>query len=237
MPGEKIDLFRSFPSTCIVIGLGGIGGHVAKCLSLIQSVKNIILFDNDMVEMSNLNRTIYDYASKDHHKVDETEDHLYNHGFEGKVIGYKMLFNGLTSDFLIEDNVFAEVVKESEKNGDDVIPVFDCRDNYFGDFIYFKILEDVFSIKFKIVRAAYDGYSITLDISPENNPVWGEQEGYSIIPSLPVPSEMSAYLIVYYLQLYLQDKNVEKSPLTTDIFRLTDLGLPSSWNEGGENEN
>ncbi len=57
----KEDCFDGLPNTIWIIGLGGIGGHVAEIAGSIDSIKRIVLFDDDIVELSNLNRTIYRY--------------------------------------------------------------------------------------------------------------------------------------------------------------------------------
>lgn len=49
----KIDLLKS--KTIMVIGLGGVGGHAFEAL-VRSSIENIIIIDNDIIDITNLNR-------------------------------------------------------------------------------------------------------------------------------------------------------------------------------------
>lgn len=58
--GNKINILKN--KTIMVIGLGGVGGHAFE--SLIRSgIENIIVIDNDIVDITNLNRQILAYQS------------------------------------------------------------------------------------------------------------------------------------------------------------------------------
>ena len=58
--GNKINILKN--KTIMVIGLGGVGGHAFE--SLIRSgIENIIVIDNDIIDITNLNRQILAYQS------------------------------------------------------------------------------------------------------------------------------------------------------------------------------
>ena len=58
--GNKINILKN--KTIMLIGLGGVGGHAFE--SLIRSgIENIIVIDNDIIDITNLNRQILAYQS------------------------------------------------------------------------------------------------------------------------------------------------------------------------------
>ena len=58
--GDKINILKS--KTVMVIGLGGVGGHAFD--SLVRSgIENIIVIDNDVIDITNLNRQALAYQN------------------------------------------------------------------------------------------------------------------------------------------------------------------------------
>lgn len=58
--GKKINILKS--KTVMVIGLGGVGGHAFD--SLVRSgIENIIVIDNDIIDITNLNRQTLAYQN------------------------------------------------------------------------------------------------------------------------------------------------------------------------------
>ena len=58
--GDKIKLLKN--KTVMVIGLGGVGGHAFE--SLVRSgIENIIVIDNDVIDITNLNRQALAYQN------------------------------------------------------------------------------------------------------------------------------------------------------------------------------
>lgn len=58
--GDKINTLKT--KTVMVIGLGGVGGHAFE--SLVRSgIENIIVIDNDVIDITNLNRQVLAYQS------------------------------------------------------------------------------------------------------------------------------------------------------------------------------
>jgi len=169
---------------CIVIGLGGIGGHVADILGSLQHVDSIILFDDDIIELKNLNRTIYSYRHIGKYKVEAMSEIISSRNCGPIVISINAKFNKETcdklnsEDFNIQRKIFS---------------VFDCRDDYFGDYDLLNSLKFVY--QYNLVRAAYNGMSVTIDPNPKDHPVWG-QGGYTENMSHSFPSRLAALLAI-----------------------------------------
>ena len=69
--GDKINDIKT--KTILIIGLGGVGGYATE--SLIRSgIGKLILVDNDVIDITNLNRQIIsNHENIDKRKVDEWE--------------------------------------------------------------------------------------------------------------------------------------------------------------------
>lgn len=93
--GEKINILKD--KTILLIGLGGVGGHIFE--SLIRSnIGTIIIVDNDKFEETNLNRQIL--ATKktiNKYKVDVAEDRKNDIDESIKIIKIK--------EFITKDNI------------------------------------------------------------------------------------------------------------------------------------
>lgn len=200
-------LLDYLPSNCMILGLGGIGGHVADILGSLNSMESIMLFDDDVVELSNLNRTIYSYKHLGKYKVDAISEIISSRNCAPQIIPINSRFNTETCQRLNENKDF---------DNSHYFTVFDCRDNYYGDYDLLKKLNLI--TDYYLVRAAYNGMSITLDTKPEDHPVWG-QGGYTENTSHSIPSRMAALLAVIYAAKKQQDpcnKYFEK-PLTFNV--------------------
>jgi len=150
------DKFKNFPTNCMVIGLGGIGGHVADILSSIPSITNIVLFDDDIVELSNLNRTVYQYDHIGQYKVTAMAEIISSRNITASIYPINMKFNEKTCEF-IKGNEKLDFFKHLD------FMVFDCRDNFFGDYELFDTISSEKG-KYKVIRAAYNKMSITIDL-------------------------------------------------------------------------
>lgn len=125
--GDKINDLKN--TTVLIIGLGGVGGYAAESLCR-SGIENIILVDNDIIDITNLNRQIISNISNvGLYKVDEWEKRLKSINPNINVTKIKefitpdnidILFNKKI-DYLIDacDTVFTkkEIIKKSlEKN-------------------------------------------------------------------------------------------------------------------------
>ncbi len=60
LSNESIELLKS--KTVLIIGLGGVGGHALESIVRI-GINNIIIVDNDIVDITNLNRQLISLTS------------------------------------------------------------------------------------------------------------------------------------------------------------------------------
>ena len=218
-----------FATTNIVIGLGGIGSHVAEILGSISKCINLILIDDDDIEISNLNRTSYSFGDVKKLKVEAlmTKISLANPSLN--IIPIPRKFNQeLLDEFKNGNDTKPEMRRTINdigiNTGYDGIGIFDCRDDDFQD--HDMMLE--FSTCFndynyssgttRIYRPAYNGTSITFDPAPKLHPCWGTA-GYTIIPSHSIPSRMIALLAVLYSSIEHKFRNsiFKELPLTLDV--------------------
>lgn len=211
------DSFKRFPANCIVLGLGGIGGHVADILSSIPSVANIVLFDDDIVELSNLNRTVYQYAHIGQYKVSAIAEIISSRNVAVSVFPLNMRFNERACE-VINSSEDLDFIKYSE------FMVFDCRDNFFGDY---KLLDTIAEKEgqHKVIRAAYNKMSITIDLNPAEHPVWGSGGYDQETGSHSIPSRLVATLIVMCASDYnrLRKTPLFNIPLTFDATKIVDF--------------
>lgn len=93
--GDSLDLIKS--KTVLVIGLGGVGGYTVETL-IRAGIESIIIVDNDVVDITNLNRQVVSLHSNiGNKKVDEWERRIKDINPDVKVIKYDM--------FVTKDNI------------------------------------------------------------------------------------------------------------------------------------
>ena len=101
--GDKIDLIKS--KTVLVIGLGGVGGYTTETL-VRAGIGNIIIVDNDVVDITNLNRQIVSLHSNiGNKKVDEWEKRLKDINPDINIIKYDMFVTKDNIDTLFSHNI------------------------------------------------------------------------------------------------------------------------------------
>jgi len=213
----KDDKFKDFPKNCIVIGLGGIGGHVADILSSIPSIENIVLFDDDIIELSNLNRTVYQYSHIGQYKVAAMAEIISSRNVRSSVYPINMKFNERSCEFIRSSDEL-DFLKHLD------FLVFDCRDNFFGDYDLFNTISSK-KEQFKVIRAAYNKMSVTIDLNPSENPVWGSGGYNEDTGSHSIPSRLVATLITMCAAEYnrLVNTPLFHIPLTFDAMSIIDF--------------
>lgn len=184
----------------IVVGLGGIGSWVAIDLALI-GIGTLILFDNDQIESSNLNRTLF--------KLSQVGE------FKTKAV--KQLISERRKNILVitnEELFQAEHLKKY--NGIDYF--FDCSDTT-------RLKDALAEIKSKIEtpqhatkgkssidevevalkfpmysKLGYDGMNATICLNDFSTGKWGEDSSYTVTPSFfGSPQIISALAIIEIL--------------------------------------
>jgi hypothetical protein len=210
------DPYKNFPSNCIVLGCGGIGGHVGDILKSIRAVSNIVIFDDDIVTLDNLNRTVFSYNHVGQYKVAALSQIISSGNMSPSVFPMNMRFNKEACDFINSNEDF-DFIKLSD------FMVFDCRDNFYGDYD----LLDTISEKpgqHTVIRAAYNKMSITIDFNPTNHPVWGNGGYDQNTGSHSIPSRMAATLIIMCASQFknVKDTPLFQIPLTFDVNKIID---------------
>lgn len=110
----KDSLDKISSSNILVIGIGGVGSFCVE--GLIRSgVKNITLIDNDIIDITNINRQIMaDTTTVNKFKVDVMKERILKINPIAKITTYK--------EFISEKNVFNYITKEYDY-------VIDCVDS------------------------------------------------------------------------------------------------------------
>lgn len=168
--------------TIIIVGVGGIGNWVALDCALCGKFDTIVLIDDDIVESTNLNRTIFEYQDIGQYKVDAVKNHILRRRSEIEVVTYITK----TTPSLIKNLISTYVGDNSYYHSD--IVVVDCRDD---------IYEDLYQFNCKLYKVGYDGMSMTIDGNPRLSKVWTQRGGsYSVTPSYVGSSQLIACLLL-----------------------------------------
>lgn len=161
----------------VVVGVGGIGSWVALNLGLSGGVDKLTLIDPDKIESSNLNRTPFRLADIGGFKVEALQYLI----LERRAANITV-FPEKTNDVL---NSWLDKEFRHQPSSENVI--IDCRDDIF---------KDLYHLPAKYYKLGYDGLEITVDGDPKNTPVWGNNQGYRVIPSFICPAQLIANLVV-----------------------------------------
>ena len=163
----------------LVIGLGGIGSWVAIDLALV-GVGTIMLYDNDKIELTNLNRTLFKQSQIGEHKTKAVTELIAERRLDILVVTFEEMFHSV-------------YLKKFES----VDYIFDCTDTTrlkdsirdSGEF------EDI-----NYVKLGYDGLDGTLCFNDFESGQWGEDNSYSIVPSFfGTPQLLSALAVTEVL--------------------------------------
>lgn len=172
--------------SAVVIGLGGIGSWVALNLAM-TGLGTLILYDNDKVEPSNLNRTLFKLS----------------HINKPKVIAVKELISERRKDTIVITNQELLTVEHLKKlEGIDYI--FDCSDTT-------RLKDSIAQLKQKprYLKLGYDGFECTLCIDDFTSGQWGSDSSYQITPSFFAPPQILSALGI--IELLLIKKQVSKT--------------------------
>lgn len=159
-----------------IIGCGGVGFWVAKFAAM-TGIEKFYLFDDDVIEIHNLNRLDLGTNFLGKNKADAVK----------RVIEY--LRPDATS--------YSYPYKFSENFPVDSDWLVDCTDNFKSQETN-EIIAKGKGIKY--VKAGYDGMSISINDTVAQ---WGETEdGYRVVPSFVVPAVIVAALTVAKIVKY-----------------------------------
>jgi tRNA A37 threonylcarbamoyladenosine dehydratase len=172
-----------------VIGLGGVGYWVAKFLAM-SGVNEFHLFDNDVLEIHNLNRLDLPIATLGMNKADVSKTVIQNIRPDAQVKSIPFKFK---PDFLRAK----------------IDMIIDCTDKIASQQ---ELAAYAKSKGIKYMKVGYDGCHITIANKVAG---WGETEdGYQITPSWVVPAVMVASMAVGCILKYTGKE------ISTDISRM-----------------
>lgn len=192
----------------IVVGLGGIGSWIAVDLALI-GIGTLILFDDDKIESSNLNRTLF--------KLSQVG--------EFKTKSVKQLINERRKNILVITNEELFQAEQLKKyNGIDYF--FDCSDTT-------RLKDSLAEVKSKIetpppaskvkslideeevitfpiyCKLGYDGFNATMCLNDFTTGTWGVDSSYTVTPSFfGTPQIISALAVI---ELLMKRKQVPRT--------------------------
>lgn len=157
--------------SAIVVGLGGIGNWVALDLALL-GMGTLILFDDDIIEASNLNRSLFKLS----------------HICKPKVSAVKELISERRKDAIVITNQELFTVEHLKKL-DGIDYIFDCSDTT-------RLKDSIAQLKQKprYIKLGYDGFEGTISIDDFESGKWGSDSSYSITPSFFAPPQILSAL-------------------------------------------
>lgn len=220
--GSNTDIF-------IVIGCGGIGSWVSYILSMIPGLDDLIIFDNDRIEESNVGRTIFDTFDTHKYKVEAITEKINMTNSNIRIMPICDTFN-----YESMENLVPHLKRDFNNNTKNNIYVIDCRDDQYNDYKIFDLVfkNNDISIDFvnlNILRAGYNDDSITIDPDPSDRYIMGEP-GYHATPSNILSSMLSALLIVLvsvcfnkYKHLFDKDECGKFKPCTFNLYNILSL--------------
>ena len=193
----------------IVVGLGGIGSWVAVDLALI-GIGTLILFDDDKIESSNLNRTIFKLSQVGEFKTKAVKQLIAERRKNILVITNEELFqaehlkkyNGIDYFFDCSDTTrlkdsLAEIKSKIE------IPPPATKNKT-------SIDEEEVALKIPLIcKLGYDGLNATMCFNDFSTGRWGEDSSYTVTPSFfGTPQIISAMAII---ELLMKRKQVPRT--------------------------
>ena len=169
--------------TIIIVGVGGVGNWMALNAALCGKFNKLVLIDDDIVSMSNLNRTIFRFCDVGEYKVDAIKNQILERRAYANVVTYI----DRTSE------KFVSKLIETQFDGDNSyyhsnIVIVDCRDD---------IYDDLYRLNCKLYKVGYDGMNMTIDGNPRLTKVWTQRGGsYQVVPSYVGSAQLLSCLVL-----------------------------------------
>lgn len=192
----------------IVVGLGGIGSWVAIDLALI-GVGTLILFDDDKIESSNLNRTLFKLSQVGEYKTKAVKQLISERRKNILVITNEELFiadhlkkyNGSDYFFDCSDTTRLKDSLAEVKSKIETPPATKCK---------LSIDEEEVALRFPMYcKLGYDGLNATMCFNDFSTGKWGVDSSYSVTPSFfGSPQIISALAVI---ELLLKRKQVPRT--------------------------
>jgi molybdopterin/thiamine biosynthesis adenylyltransferase len=157
----------------LIVGCGGIGFHVAKLLAM-SGVTEIVAFDPDTLEESNLNRLDLTFESIGKNKADIVKETV-------KSLRPDTFIK--TFPFPLKDHMYPKGVDW----------LIDCTDNHEAQLNNERMAKENGA---SYLKAGYDGERMSLNDKVAQWDSGDTQDGYRVTPSWSVPAIMIACLAV-----------------------------------------
>lgn len=199
---RQTQLQLNIPKSIVIVGCGGIGSWVAIIAGM-SGIKNIFLYDSDLMEESNRNRLPFCQSSIGRPKVEVVSEFL----------------RGIRSDIVavpIKNRITIGVIKAQLSCTQPV--VVDCTDSPKTQIMLYNLCLKR-SVPF--VRAGYDGTHITVTSIVSG---WinkdSDEEQYEVQPSWVVPSVVCAALAVgKIMKFFNQEVCVDIGEIGIDVLK------------------
>jgi hypothetical protein len=228
MPSVEEEIFgREGDTNCdiyvlaVIIGLGGIGSHVADILSSQSYIKTIVMVDDDKVELSNIGRSAFTLEHVGLNKCECCASIISTRNPAMQVYPIPERIQDDVGELLSKYNIAPYMFPSRIK-----VVIFDCRDSDFRDQVAIKSSMKKFTDNISFYRSAYNELSITVDGNPENHPVMG-RDGYTN-PSFSISSRLSALMVCIMM---FDDLNVVHHYIENNKYNMIDSQHSSEFNK------
>ena len=193
----------------IVIGLGGIGSWIAIDLALI-GIGTLILFDDDKIESSNLNRTLFKLSQVGEYKTKAVKQLISERRKNILVITNEELFqaehlkkyNGIDYFFDCSDTTrLKDSLAEIKSKIETPPPATKGK---------LSIDEEEVALRFPMYcKLGYDGFNSTMCLNDFTTGQWGVDSSYTVTPSFfGTPQIISAMAVI---ELLMKRKQVPRT--------------------------
>ncbi|HEX2787590.1 MAG TPA: ThiF family adenylyltransferase [Ignavibacteria bacterium] len=212
--------------SAIVIGLGGIGSWLAMDLALI-GVGTLIIIDPDIIEASNLNRTMFKLSDIGKKKTTAIEELIKERRQDIIIVSIEDYFNqrhlekyevdyifdctdNLSTRKLIEDykNKSKQLAEESKNTDNNV-----SNDNNNNNQINFipgipTISKQATEFNTPYCKCGYDGFFGTILMNEFERGKWGDDGSYTVVPSLFATPQILATIAIIEVLINGSDQNL-----------------------------
>lgn len=200
----------------VVLGAGGIGGNLPLSIGMselnFQNLKDLFIVDDDIMEISNMNRIPVDIDAVNHYKVDVIRKKMANTGInvstkKERVNNFGDLIQEPTNDFnfeeepeLLKDEVCTALKAEDTYKNPKIrnsLLVIDCRD----------VLETGVMFEDIDLKLSYNGGNIMCITFNPTEGAWktlstATQSGYEVTPSFFIPPAMICEIVAGIIRAF-----------------------------------
>lgn len=159
----------------IVVGVGGVGWHVAKGLAM-AGVNDMVLFDDDIIEIHNLTRLDVPVSVLGKNKSSLLSDYISQMRPDLNIEGFPFKFN---PGLIVEPSSYDYLI--------------DCTDSHESQL---NNQEFAKNNNIKYMKVGYNGSHITISNSVAEWDTGDTPDGYTIVPSFISPAIIVAGLAI-----------------------------------------